>query len=155
MILLRDHDTLRNYGAFTSHDPERLNALDVWLASKDPANELPDGTLPALPDRAGITQPRRKPAKRTPVPQPERQTWPQPLVRQAMWAWTERHGAPPRYHDWDHRNGVHPANSTVVARYGSWNLALVDAGFEPRDIRAGWQRGRARSVGGRRGESDA
>lgn len=47
LILCTDHNGTRSYGQISSTRPDALRNLDVWLDSRDAANELPDGSLPA------------------------------------------------------------------------------------------------------------
>lgn len=46
LVLCTDREGTRSFGALTRRAPEALRNLDVWLDSRDAANELPDGSLP-------------------------------------------------------------------------------------------------------------
>jgi hypothetical protein len=72
-------------------------------------------------------------------------------ILQAVRAWTERYGSPPTTKDWEpsralaagqcwrvdrYRTGVWPSLGMVQRRFGTFNEAIRQAGFEPRPARA-------------------
>lgn len=48
-----------------------------------------------------------------------------------MQAWKDEHGIAPVASDWD-KNINYPTPGFVASRFGSWNAAIVEAGFFPR-----------------------
>lgn len=60
--------------------------------------------------------------------------WSDQEILDAIRDWADRHdGVPPGWNDWRKADpkGRHPTSMTVWTRCGSWNDALVMAGFEP------------------------
>ena len=59
--------------------------------------------------------------------------WDQESVIQAILRWRFLHdGRLPRAHEWSGRHGEEwPSQSTVRRLFGSWNSAVVVAGYEP------------------------
>ena len=47
-------------------------------------------------------------------------------------AWAHEHGRPPTLEEWRRAGARHPSAATVRRLFGSWNAALVAAGFEMR-----------------------
>ena len=46
--------------------------------------------------------------------------------------WAQEHGRPPTLEEWRRAGESHPSAATVRRLFGTWNAALVAAGFEPR-----------------------
>lgn len=68
--------------------------------------------------------------------------WTRERIVSALQAWALEHGRPPSGTDW-RVTGLweHPSTGTVLLKFGTWNAAMVAAGFQPR--RPGfpwWQR---------------
>ena len=65
--------------------------------------------------------------------------WTRNRIIAAIQRWADLHGRPPKGQEWsgsryqhpDYPSGDYPAFNTVRARFGSFNTALKDAGFEP------------------------
>jgi hypothetical protein len=58
--------------------------------------------------------------------------WPVNTVVARLRAWTDDHGRPPTLEEWRRASARHPSSATVRRLFGTWNDALVAAGFEPR-----------------------
>jgi hypothetical protein len=58
--------------------------------------------------------------------------WPVATVVTRLRAWAEEHGRPPTLEEWRRASARHPSAATVRRLFGTWNAALVAAGFEPR-----------------------
>ncbi len=58
----------------------------------------------------------------------------------AITLWYRQHSRPPFTSDWDQAGENHPSRQTVARVFGSWNEAIVAAGYTPRP------RGRPRRV---------
>jgi Homing endonuclease associated repeat len=58
--------------------------------------------------------------------------WPPPRVVERLQAWAHEHGRPPTLEEWRRAGARHPSAATVRRLFGSWNAALVAAGFEKR-----------------------
>lgn len=58
--------------------------------------------------------------------------WSAELVLEAIRNWVALHGDIPRVDDWKRPTDEHPTSTTVVHYFGSWNDAMVAAGFTPR-----------------------
>lgn len=57
-------------------------------------------------------------------------TWDTERIIAALQAWAAEHGRSPAANDWKRANAnEHPAGSTVVKRFGSWNAGLMAAGL--------------------------
>lgn len=79
--------------------------------------------------------------------------WPKERILEAIRDWAAEHGESPAATDWNsfaraqrgRDEGRWPDFTTVVRRFGSWNLAIAAAGFEPRAAHGGagnWRRTR-------------
>lgn len=71
-----------------------------------------------------------------------RRHWTEERVVEAIQAWVREHGEPPTGAEWKRSGDGHPVTATVVNVFGSWNIAMVAAGFPPRTGRK-----RTKSVG--------
>jgi len=49
-----------------------------------------------------------------------------------MHAWADEHGRPPTLEEWRRASARHPSAATVRRLFGTWNAALIAAGFEAR-----------------------
>ena len=58
--------------------------------------------------------------------------WPPPRVVERLQSWAHEHGRPPTLEEWRRAGTRHPSAATVRRLFGSWNAALVAAGFEMR-----------------------
>ena len=58
--------------------------------------------------------------------------WPPPRVLERLQSWAHEHGRPPTLEEWRRAGTRHPSAATVRRLFGSWNAALVAAGFEMR-----------------------
>lgn len=63
--------------------------------------------------------------------EPHRARWTREGVLQALFAWRFEHGKLPSSHQWTKAGEEHPCRYTVRALFGSWNAAVVAAGYEP------------------------
>ena len=54
------------------------------------------------------------------------------LILYALELWHRQHLRIPATDDWDRAGPNHPSRVTVMRRFGSWNTAIVAAGFRPR-----------------------
>jgi hypothetical protein len=59
--------------------------------------------------------------------------WPREEVLAAVRDWHTRGGAPPALREWRRAGPTHPSAATVQRIFGSWNAAIEEAGFEPRE----------------------
>jgi len=57
--------------------------------------------------------------------------WSKDDIILAMWEWHEEHGRQPFWKDWVRADANHPASFTVHTIFGSWNEAIIEAGFTP------------------------
>jgi len=57
--------------------------------------------------------------------------WTRRDVCDAIYAWRYRNGSPPKGSDWRVGSEDWPPLSRVVAIFGSWTAAIVEAGYEP------------------------
>jgi hypothetical protein len=63
--------------------------------------------------------------------------WTREQVILAIRAWAKAHdGRPPTHEQWQCAATKHPTSSTVQWHFGTWNVAIEAAGFQPR--RKGW-----------------
>lgn len=53
-------------------------------------------------------------------------------VCQAVYRWAYDHGRLPRWRDWMHAAPGRPTADQVIRLFGSWNAAIVAAGYEPK-----------------------
>jgi Homing endonuclease associated repeat len=60
--------------------------------------------------------------------------WNEDAVLDAIRAWHARHGRTPGVADWRNAGYGHPAFTTVIDRFGSWNKAIERAGFQTRSV---------------------
>jgi len=58
--------------------------------------------------------------------------WPERRVLARLHAWSQEHGRPPTLEEWRRAGESHPSAATVRRLFGTWNAALVAAGFEAR-----------------------
>jgi len=58
--------------------------------------------------------------------------WPTHAVIARLRAWAEEHGRPPTLEEWRRASERNPSAATVRRLFGTWNAALVAAGFEAR-----------------------
>lgn len=58
--------------------------------------------------------------------------WRAPDIIEALQVWAYAHGRPPRAYEWANATPNHPADSTVLRVFGTWNGALAAAGLDPR-----------------------
>jgi hypothetical protein len=58
--------------------------------------------------------------------------WPKRRVLARLRAWAQEHGRPPTLEEWRRAGESHPSAATVRRLFGTWNAALVAAGFEAR-----------------------
>jgi Homing endonuclease associated repeat len=58
--------------------------------------------------------------------------WPTSTVIARLRAWAEEHGRPPTLEEWRRAGERNPSSATVRRIFGTWNAALVAAGFEAR-----------------------
>jgi len=58
--------------------------------------------------------------------------WPMATVVVRMRSWADEHGRPPTLEEWRRAGTRNPSAATVRRLFGTWNDALVAAGFEPR-----------------------
>lgn len=67
-----------------------------------------------------------------------RNVWSHQTILQALQAWNEKYGSPPKAPQWRKATLTHPSNVTVADWFGSWNEGLRAAGlpFKPRF--SGW-----------------
>lgn len=59
-------------------------------------------------------------------------TWTQQAILTAVHVWEKKHGDPPRANQWSAATPEHPASSTALRMFGSWNRMIAAAGFKPR-----------------------
>lgn len=57
--------------------------------------------------------------------------WTRRQVENAIYIWRWRHGRLPGCDDWPVTSEEHPSFRQVIDMYGSWNAAIVAAGYEP------------------------
>lgn len=55
--------------------------------------------------------------------------WTPDRIRQAMQDWNQQHGGQPKMESWRRATPFTPSAQTVVTVFGSWNVAIVSAGF--------------------------
>lgn len=55
--------------------------------------------------------------------------WPPAAITEAARAWAEKHGKPPRAHQWQAGTPEHPAKTTVISVFGTWNNMVAAAGL--------------------------
>jgi len=60
-----------------------------------------------------------------------REAWSREEMIAAIQAWARRHGRRPTHSDWNKAAPDHPCSNQVAKRFGSWNAALDEAGFDP------------------------
>lgn len=64
--------------------------------------------------------------------------WTQHAIRARIQKWSARYGQPPKLLDWRHsgadEDGAYPSETTVKAKFHSWNAAINDAGLSSRSI---------------------
>jgi hypothetical protein len=58
--------------------------------------------------------------------------WTEEAICYAIRRWAEEYGEPPRQRTWQRAIPGYPSFDTVRKAFGSWNKALVAAGFPPR-----------------------
>jgi hypothetical protein len=58
--------------------------------------------------------------------------WTPETIVYAIGLWYRQHSRPPFTSDWDQAGENHPSRQTVARVFGSWNEAIVAAGFTPR-----------------------
>jgi hypothetical protein len=58
--------------------------------------------------------------------------WTPETIVYAMGLWARRHSRAPFMSEWDQAGENHPSRQTVSRVFGSWNEAMVAAGFNPR-----------------------
>jgi hypothetical protein len=58
--------------------------------------------------------------------------WPKRRVLAHLHAWAQENGRPPTLEEWRRAGESHPSAATVRRLFGTWNAALVAAGFEAR-----------------------
>jgi DNA invertase Pin-like site-specific DNA recombinase len=122
-------------------DSEIIGALQAWAdvhgrsptwsdwarsAANHPASRtLRDhfGTWNSALEQAGL--------QLQPTPQPQRHTWDDLDMIEALTSWTGRHGRPPTSIEWLRAEPEHPSTTTVRAHFGSWDAALAASGLEP------------------------
>jgi hypothetical protein len=58
------------------------------------------------------------------------ETWPKERMIEAIQAWAEIHGTPPRINDWFYADPPYwPSGFTVADKFGNWGNAIEAAGF--------------------------
>ena len=57
--------------------------------------------------------------------------WSDQEILDALTAWAQKHGRPPRWRDWTIASPDHPTAFTVRTRCGGWTDAIVMAGLTP------------------------
>lgn len=58
--------------------------------------------------------------------------WTRVTIISAMQTWEADHGEPPRAIEWSHRSDDWPSTIDVQRAFGTWNNAVVAAGYKPR-----------------------
>lgn len=80
-----------------------------------------------------VTAPRRKPVARGKAQRLEKHTLKRQRILELIQAWADVHGEPPRVNDWRHvKDTPWPSYITVIRYWGSWDEAIMRAGFNPR-----------------------
>lgn len=82
--------------------------------------------------------------------QRSRNHWNRDTILAAIRRWTATHGEPPRCRDWSAAGPDHPHAASVQEYFGTWNEAIVAAGFRPRRAHFERRNGTAASSGGER-----
>jgi hypothetical protein len=132
-IVVLTADGARGYGMLHQHSADALDALDALLDYRDAANEDADGRLPH--ERGDYVAPAEQ-AQVVPIQQERsRNTWTPERIIAAIHAWHRSRGRPPGAHEWAARTAAcWPAPQTVARHFGSWNAAIVAAGYESRTV---------------------
>ncbi len=60
-----------------------------------------------------------------------RMFWTEHRIIQAVQNWTRLHGRIPTLSDWTMATVDHPSQKTVRERFGTWNEAILAAGYQP------------------------
>lgn len=68
----------------------------------------------------------------------KRKLWSKDDIILAMWEWDEKHGQQPGWADWLKAAPEHPSSVTVNKLFGSWNKAILEAGFTPYEASVIW-----------------
>ncbi len=58
--------------------------------------------------------------------------WTNETILYAIHLWHRKHRRPPATSEWEQAGENHPSRQTVRRVFGSWNEAMVAAGFTPR-----------------------
>lgn len=62
--------------------------------------------------------------------------WTRATIRQALFEWRFEHGRSPKAEEWRASEDPRwPSTSTVIRLFGSWNKAIVSAGYTPGYVR--------------------
>lgn len=94
----------------------------VWHPAHSTVNEI-FGGMTAANDAAGVKHPRRKNAA---------DVWTRESIILAILRWNFEYGELPRWADWRNALPDYPSHYIVRRVFGSWNVAVVAAGYEPR-----------------------
>jgi hypothetical protein len=98
------------------------SAFGSWNSAVRAAGLRP--RQPGEPRRGGLTP--------TGAPPDAVTRWPVSRVVERLQWWESEHGRPPTLEEWRRAGPRHPSAATVRRLFGSWNAALVAAGFEMR-----------------------
>jgi hypothetical protein len=58
--------------------------------------------------------------------------WTNETIVYAITLWYRKHSRTPLTSEWDQAGENHPSRQTVARVFGSWNAAMLAAGFTPR-----------------------
>jgi hypothetical protein len=96
------------------------SAFGSWNSAVKAAGLRP--RRPGEPRRTGTPVPGAAPAEAL-------TRWPPQRVVERLQAWSHEHGRAPTLEEWRRAGARHPSAATVRRLFGSWNAALVAAGF--------------------------